>query len=77
MRPYLSPELYIGNVSDTERRQKTEKNFKFLVSNRPNHILKDEIYQWEKIYKVNLNEGSLFLLLSEYVLIIYLFFFKD
>ena len=57
MRPYLSHELYIGNVSDTERRQKGEKNFKFLFSNRPSHILKDEIYHWEKIYKVYLNEG--------------------
>jgi hypothetical protein len=60
MRPYLSPELYIGNVSDTERRKQVETTFKHLFSNRPRHILKDEIYHWEKIYKVILDEKLCF-----------------
>lgn len=52
LRPYLSPELYIAEVSDIERRQNVEKMFKDLYSNRPDHRLKEEIYHWEKIYKV-------------------------
>lgn len=52
LRPYLSPERYIANVSDTKRRLQVEKNFKHLMSNRPLHLPKPEIYHWEKIYKV-------------------------
>uniref|UniRef100_A0A0P5S287 28S ribosomal protein S30, mitochondrial n=1 Tax=Daphnia magna TaxID=35525 RepID=A0A0P5S287_9CRUS len=53
LRPYLGPELYISNVNDTTRRQKVESNFKYLYSNRPRHLLKEEVYHWEKIYKID------------------------
>ena len=52
LRPYLSPERYIANVTDLKKRETVEKNFKYLISNRPRHLLKEETYLWEKIYKV-------------------------
>ena len=52
LRPYLSPERYIANVRDEKKRLAVEKNFKFLTSNRPSMLPKDEIFNWEKIYKV-------------------------
>ena len=52
LRPYLGPELYIANVTDSKRRDVVEKTLKHLFSNRPRHKRKEEIYHWEKIYKV-------------------------
>ena len=52
LRPYLGPECYIANVDDVDRRLKVEASFKRLLSKRPRHLLKPEIYHWEKIYKV-------------------------
>lgn len=53
LRPYLSPARYIANDSDLKKRDTVEKSFKHLFSNRPRHLLKEEIYHWEKIYKVS------------------------
>ena len=57
-RPYLGPECYIANVTDADRRLKVESTFKHLLSKRPRHLLKPEIYHWEKIYKVTNNKIS-------------------
>ena len=52
LRPYLSPERYISNTADAKKRTTIDKNFKYLMSNRPRHLLADELLHWEKIYKV-------------------------
>lgn len=52
LRPFLSQERYIANITDLKKRENIEKSFKHLVSNRPRHVRKEEIYHWEKIYKV-------------------------
>ena len=51
-RPYLSAERYIANVTDDKRRKHVEETFKHLTSNRPRHLPEEEIYDWERIYKV-------------------------
>ena len=48
-----SPELYNCYSSDSKLRQALDKKFKHLSANRPRHLLKDEMYHWEKIYKVS------------------------
>jgi len=53
LRPYLSPERYISNTADAKKRTTIDKNFKYLMSNRPRHLLADELLHWEKIYKVD------------------------
>ena len=52
LRPYLSPECYISNSTDPKKRAAIDNNFKYLNSNRPRHLLADELFHWEKIYKV-------------------------
>lgn len=53
LRPYLSPECYISNSTDPKKRAAIDNNFKYLNSNRPRHLLADELFHWEKIYKVD------------------------
>lgn len=54
MRPYLSREQQrAAQIEDAERRQWVESRFKHAVSNRPRHRLVPEVYQWEKIYKID------------------------
>lgn len=58
MRPYLSrqtpvaakiPSKYAGRV----RREFLENHYKHLMANRERHLLVPEMYNWEKIYKVD------------------------
>lgn len=54
MRPYLSDaEKVISDYQDDDKRQWLEKEYKFLESNVPRHKETPEIYNWEKIYKVD------------------------
>ena len=38
---------------DDEKREWLEREYKYLESNRPRHKELDEIYSWEKIYKID------------------------
>lgn len=54
MKPYLGKtECKVADINHTERREFLEKTFKNIASNRPRHILPYEIYNWEKIYKID------------------------
>lgn len=54
MHPYLSDsEKVLADYQDDDKRQWLEKEYKYLVSNRPRFKEVDEIYNWEKIYKVD------------------------
>lgn len=54
MRPYLGEEEQtVADIEDEKRRAFLEKNFKFLMTNKPRHRLDPEIYNWEKIYKID------------------------
>ncbi|XP_018321270.1 39S ribosomal protein S30, mitochondrial [Agrilus planipennis] len=53
-RPFLSnKEKVVADYEDPDKRKWLEKEFKFIVSNRPRHRLPYEIYHWEKIYKID------------------------
>lgn len=54
MTPYLSDtEKIVADYADDDKRQWLEREYKFLVSNRPRIKEVDEIYSWEKIYKID------------------------
>lgn len=54
LRPYLSKEAqYSADYEDDDKRNWLEREYKFLVSNRPRFKLPYEIYAWEKIYKID------------------------
>ncbi|XP_050303863.1 28S ribosomal protein S30, mitochondrial [Anthonomus grandis grandis] len=54
LRPYLSQtEKLIADYEDDEKRKWLEKEYKYIVSNRPRFKEFDEIYSWEKIYKID------------------------
>lgn len=54
LRPYLSQqEKFVADYEDDNKRQWLEKEYKFLTSNRPRYKEMDEIYAWEKIYKID------------------------
>lgn len=54
LRPYLSQEeKVIADYKDDDKRKWLEREYKNLVSNRPRHKEIDEIYAWEKIYKID------------------------
>lgn len=54
MKPYLGDiEKTASDIQHEERRIFLEKTFKHLFSNRPRHRLPYEIYNWEKIYKID------------------------
>lgn len=56
LRPYLSSEeKLVADYENAEKRQWLEREYKYLVSNRPRHVPIDEIYMWERIYKINHN----------------------
>lgn len=52
MCPYLGKEQVVANIEDVVRREWLHKRHKVLTSHRPRHRLLPEIYDWEKIYKV-------------------------
>lgn len=54
MRPYLSQEEKIAaDYKDDDKREWLEREYKYLVSNRPRYKLEYEVYNWEKIYKID------------------------
>ncbi|XP_060526456.1 large ribosomal subunit protein mL65 [Cylas formicarius] len=54
MRPYLSNEEKLAaDYQDDDKRQWLEREYKYLVANRPRLKEVDEIYSWEKIYKID------------------------
>uniref|UniRef100_A0A182QUW5 28S ribosomal protein S30, mitochondrial n=1 Tax=Anopheles farauti TaxID=69004 RepID=A0A182QUW5_9DIPT len=54
LKPYLCPtETRVADIGDENRRAFMEQAYKHMVSNRPRHRLVPEVYQWEKIYKID------------------------
>ncbi|XP_058058737.1 large ribosomal subunit protein mL65 [Anopheles bellator] len=54
LKPYLCPkEPRVADIVDEKRRVFMEQAYKHVVSNRPRHRLVPEVYQWEKIYKID------------------------
>lgn len=54
MKPFLGvKEKKIADIADVKRRSWLEKIFKTIMSNRPRHRLVPEVYNWEKIYKID------------------------
>lgn len=54
MKPYLDEkEKKIADIEHVERREWLERHYKHLVTNRPRQISVPEIYNWEKIYKID------------------------
>lgn len=54
LAPYLSNEEKIcADYTDDDKRLWLEDTYKYLMSNRPRHLLGYEIYAWEKIYKID------------------------
>lgn len=53
-KPYLcQKESKIADIEDENNRVFMEQAYKHVASNRPRHRLVPEIYQWEKIYKID------------------------
>ncbi|XP_037082643.1 uncharacterized protein LOC119103284 [Pollicipes pollicipes] len=52
LRPYLDPTRSLDALEDDWLRTRYRETFFHVMSNRPRHRLKDEIYLWERIYKV-------------------------
>ncbi|XP_018574152.1 39S ribosomal protein S30, mitochondrial [Anoplophora glabripennis] len=54
LTPYLSSEEKVSaDYEDDEKREWLEREYKNLSSHRPPHKELDEIYSWEKIYKID------------------------
>ncbi|XP_056641421.1 39S ribosomal protein S30, mitochondrial [Diorhabda sublineata] len=54
LTPYLSSEEKLSaDYKDDEKRQWIEEVYKYVASNRPRHRLSYEVYDWEKIYKID------------------------
>lgn len=54
MRPFLgAEEQRAAQIADVKRREFLESTYKYVASNRPRHRLVPEVYQWEKIYKID------------------------
>ncbi|XP_967403.2 large ribosomal subunit protein mL65 [Tribolium castaneum] len=54
LKPFLGKEeKFIADYEDGDKREWLEREYKFLVSNRPRAKLEYEIYAWEKIYKID------------------------
>ena len=54
MKPYLGDyEKIVADIEDPKRRTFLETRYKHLVTDRPRHRLVPEIYDWEKIYKID------------------------
>lgn len=54
MKPFLGAnEKCIADIENEERRVFLERVYKHMVANRPRHLLVDEVYNWEKIYKID------------------------
>ncbi|XP_046399842.1 39S ribosomal protein S30, mitochondrial [Ischnura elegans] len=53
LKPYLSDYRYVANIPDLKKREWLETRFKHLYSLRPRHKPLPEVYNWEKIYKID------------------------
>lgn len=54
MKPYLGAfEQKAADIVDIKRREFIEERFKHLFSDRKRHRLVPEVYNWEKIYKID------------------------
>ena len=54
--PYLNDTVRISaDYTDDDKRQWLEREYKFLMSNRPRFLPDYEVYHWEKIYKIDHN----------------------
>lgn len=54
MRPYLNQEEKVAaDYKDDDKREWLEREYKYLVANRPRYKLEYEVYNWEKIYKID------------------------
>ncbi|KAL5277554.1 MRPS30 family protein [Megaselia abdita] len=54
LTPFLGDrERNVADIPEQERREFLEHTFKHLCSNRPRHLALPEIYNWEKIYKID------------------------
>ena len=54
MKPLLGEkEKKIADLEDIKQRDWLEKTFKHIMSNRPRHRAVPEIFNWEKIYKID------------------------
>ena len=54
MKPLLgAKEKKVADLEDLKQRDWLEKTFKHIMSNRPRHRLTPEVYNWEKIYKID------------------------
>lgn len=54
MKPYLGTfEKRAADIVDTKRREFIENRFKHLFSEQKRHRLVPEVYNWEKIYKID------------------------
>lgn len=57
LTPYLGGnQKHVADIADQDRREFLEETFKHLSSNRPRHLEIPEIYNWEKIYKIDHNQ---------------------
>lgn len=43
----------VGWLQDDDKRQWLEREYKYIMANRPRHRPMDELFAWEKIYKVD------------------------
>lgn len=53
LRPFLGSEKVLADYEVAEKREWLEREYKYLMANRPRHKLPYEIYHWEKIYKID------------------------
>lgn len=54
LRPYLGAhEKVIADYADDDKRTWLEREYKHIMSNRPRQKLPYEVYNWEKIYKID------------------------
>lgn len=60
LTPYLGKnEKNVADIPEEERREFLENSFKYISSNRPRHLALPEIYNWEKIYKIDNKQRSM------------------
>lgn len=53
MCPYLNKDVkYASMIEDPKRRMWVHKDYRHFASHRPRHKLDPEIYDWERIFKV-------------------------
>ncbi|XP_076067555.1 mitochondrial ribosomal protein S30 [Oratosquilla oratoria] len=58
--PYLANYKYLANhEADGEMKEEFRKQVHHVLSKRKRHLLKDEVYLWEKIYKIDFNTRAL------------------